>query len=136
MPHDIFRNHIGETKMLALLLFIITAAALYFLIMGAVSSIRQEDPFFPFLYSTILFIAAIGVPIFFTFYDFSFLNTNLESVTFQLTILWLISSIVPLIILIRNAALKKPLTKSIIVSSVSFSMFLIILTLYLSILLL
>lgn len=122
--------------MLAILLFLITAAALYYLVIGAVHSIRQQDPFFPFLYSTILFIAAAAVLIYFAFNDFLFLDTNLENVTLQLTILWLISSIVPLIILIRNAALKKPLTKSIIVSSVSFSMFLIILTLYLSILLL
>lgn len=119
--------------MLAILLFILTAAALYYLVMGAVQSVRQEDPFFPFLYSTLLFIAAAAVLIYFFFNDFLFLDTNLENVTLQLTILWLISSIVPLIILIRNAALKKPLTKSIIVSSVSFSMFLIILTLYLSI---
>lgn len=122
--------------MLALFLFIITAAALYYLVIGAVNSIRQQDPFFPFLYSTILFIAATGVLVYFAFNDFLFLDTNLENVTLQLTILWLISSIVPLIFLIRNAILKKPLTKSILVSSVSFSMFLIILSLYLSILLL
>ena len=122
--------------MLAILIFIISAAALYYLVMGAVNSIRQEDPFFPFLYSTVLFIAAIGVLIYFSFNDFLFLDTNLENVALQLTILWLISSIIPLIILIRNAILKKPLVTSIVVSSVAFSMFFIMLSLYLSILLL
>lgn len=122
--------------MLAIFLFIITAAALYFLVIGAVNSIRQDDPFFPFLYSTVLFIAAIGVLIYFSFNDFLFLNTNLENVALQLTILWLVSSLVPLVFLIRNAALKKPLTTSIVISSVSFSMFFITLSLYLSILLL
>src|SRR5699024_5492772 len=122
--------------MLAIFLFIITAAALYFLVIGAVNSIRQEDPFFPFLYSTVLFIAAIGVLIYFSFNDFLFLDTNLENVALQLTILWLISSIIPLIILIRYAILKKPLVTSIVVSSVVFSMFFIMLSLYLSILLL
>ncbi|SDK88243.1 hypothetical protein SAMN05216216_11253 [Lacicoccus qingdaonensis] len=122
--------------MLALILFIITAAALYQLVIGCVKSVRQEDPFFPFLYSTILFLAAIGVLVYFTFNNFLFLDTNLENVTLQLTILWLISTVVPLIFLIRNTALKKPLTRSIVVSSVSFSMFLIILSLYLSIVLL
>ena len=122
--------------MLAIFLFIITAAALYFLVIGAVNSIRQEDPFFPFLYSTVLLIVSIGVLIYFSFNDFLFLDTNLENVVLQLTILWLISSLVPLIVLIRNATLKKPLTTSIVVSSVSFSMFFITLSLYLSILLL
>jgi len=122
--------------MFAIFLFIITAAALYFLVMGAVNSIRQEDPFFPFLYSTILFIAAIGVLLYFSINDFLFFNTNLENVVIQLTALWLISSMIPLIFLIRNATLKKPLTKSIVVSSVSFSMFFITLSLYLSIILL
>lgn len=122
--------------MLAIFLFIITAAALYFLVMGAVNSIRQEDPFFPFLYSTVLFIVSIAVLIYFSFNDFLFLDTNLENVVLQLTILWLISSIIPLIILIRNASMKKPLTTSIVISSVSFSMFFITLSLYLSILLL
>ena len=122
--------------MLAIFLFIITAAALYFLVIGAVNSIRQEDPFFPFLYSTVLLIVSIGVLIYFSFNDFLFLDTNLENVVLQLTILWLISSLVPLIVLIRHATLKKPLTTSIVVSSVSFSMFFITLSLYLSILLL
>src|SRR5699024_9240635 len=123
-------------KMLAILIFIISAAALYYLVMGAVNSIRQEDPFFPFLYSTVLFIISIAVLIYFSFNDFLFLDTNLENVVLQLTILWLISSIIPLIILIRNAILKKPLVTSIVVSSVAFSMFFIMLSLYLSILLL
>jgi len=122
--------------MLAILIFIISAAALYYLVMGAVNSIRQEDPFFPFLYSTVLFIISIAVLIYFSFNDFLFLDTNLENVVLQLTILWLISSIIPLIILIRNAILKKPLVTSIVVSSVAFSMFFIMLSLYLSILLL
>ncbi|WP_052255276.1 hypothetical protein [Salinicoccus sp. YB14-2] len=122
--------------MLAILIFIISAAALYYLVMGAVNSIRQEDPFFPFLYSTVLFIVSIAVLIYFSFNDFLFLDTNLENVVLQLTILWLISSIIPLIILIRNAILKKPLVTSIVVSSVAFSMFFIMLSLYLSILLL
>ena len=95
--------------MFAIFLFIITAAALYFLVMGAVNSIRQEDPFFPFLYSTILFIAAIGVLLYFSINDFLFFNTNLENVVIQLTALWLISSMIPLIFLIRNATLKKRL---------------------------
>ena len=118
--------------MSAVILFIITSAGLYFLVRGTKKSINQEEGFFDYLYSTLVLTTAIGLYIYFAFSDFWSSRTSIEDITWQLTTLWLISSLVPLVVLIRNAVIKKPILIPGVISSVAFMMFSITITIYIT----
>lgn len=118
--------------MLAIILFIITSAGLYLLASGIRKSINKEDPFFPYLYSTIVLVLAIAFYIYIAYSDFLSSIAAIEDVTFQFMILWLISSLVALIFLVRNSVRKISILVPGVVSGISFSMFFMVLTLYVS----
>lgn len=119
--------------MLTIFLFLVTSAALFLVVIGTIKSINKEDPFFYYLYSTVLFIIVIGVFIFYAYNDLSSSTSNIENVITQLTALWLFSTLISLILLIINAILRKPIIIPGLISGVSFAMFSIILSFYLSI---
>lgn len=119
--------------MLTIFLFIVTSAALFLGVIGTIKSINKEDPFFYYLYSTVLFIIVIGVFIFYAYNDLSSSTSNIENVITQLTALWLFSTLISLISLIINAILRKPIIIPGLISGVSFAMFSIILSFCISI---
>lgn len=129
-------KHIRGVLLLAILLFIITSAGLYLLAAGVRKSINKEDPFFHYLYSTIVLILAIAFYIYIAYSDFLSSISNIEDVTFQFMALWLISSLIAAVFLIRNAVSKRSVVIPGVVTGIASSMFFMVLTLYISMVLL
>lgn len=121
--------------MLAIILFIITSAGLYLLASGIRKSINKEDPFFNYLYSTVVLVVAVVFYIYIAYSDFLSSISGIVDVTFQFMVLWLISSLIALIFLIRNIVSKRSFLIPGVVTGISVSMFLMVLTLYVSMIL-
>lgn len=114
--------------MLTIIFFIIISTSIYMLTLAMIKSINSQEPFFDYLYSALLFIAGIGV---FTYFYLSF-HINLQDFSFNLSMLWLLASLVSLIILIIFSIQKKAIIKPGLVSAISFAAFSIVITVYLT----
>lgn len=106
----------------------IISASLYVLTLGAIQSINGRDGFFNYLYSVIIFTIGISL---FTYFVYSF-EVTLQEMSFNLSMLWLLASIISLIILIIFSIQKKSIVKPALVSGISFAAFSIVFAIYAS----
>lgn len=121
--------------MLTIFFFMVISAAVFLWVGGVVQSLNQEEAFFMYLYSGLVLSAGVGGFTYFAYNDFWTFNTNIQDITSSLAMLWLFTSLIALIILIINFILKKSIVVPVLISSVSFALFSITLSVYLTVIL-
>lgn len=114
--------------MLTIIIFIVISSSIYMLTLATIKSINGGDAFFSYLYSAILFTTGTGVVTYF----FLTFHIDLQDLSFNLSMLWLLTSIISLIILIIFSIQKKAIIIPGLVSALSFAAFSIAVTVYLT----